>query len=56
MERDDAQQQDKDREMIELLEALQKVDKAGLKNEALLLAWGCGLATDFNRFQQNQGD
>ena len=43
------QQQDKEREMLELLEALQKVDRAGLKAEALLLAWGCGLSTDFRK-------
>lgn len=47
------QKQDEEQRFFELLQALQKVDRAGLHDEALLLAWGCGMMTDFTKEQEH---
>ena len=48
-QQDEWQQTDQERKEWALLEALQEVDRAGLRDQALLLAWGCGLTTVFRK-------
>jgi hypothetical protein len=43
------QQQDMEAREWALLEALQKIDRAGLQQEALLLAWESGVLTAFRK-------
>ena len=43
------QQMDQEEREWKLLEALQKVHKAGLVDEALLLAWEGGVLTQFKK-------
>ena len=49
---DDLQRADELARFFSVLEALQKVDRAGLREEALLLAFECGV---FKQFKQEIG-
>ena len=43
------QQADEEKRLFDLLEALQKVDRAGLHDEALLLAFEGGVLKEFRK-------
>jgi len=46
------QQQDEEERLHDLLDALQKVDRAGLRDEALLLAYEGGVLNEFRKQQE----